>query len=187
MIKIIPQLRSLATKRSDFRPPYRLSCTSSVGSFALFTPFQRRRMATTTTSIQRPRDPNTLSNYTAWASRHVTANFEIVFDQKKLVGNVVHQLESKTDGETQEIIFDTSFLDISQIKVNGHLSKWEILPRFEPFGSALKIQLESTAKLGEKLEVDVRRDQKKRGRWSGLLIEARSRLKRPTNALPFSG
>jgi leukotriene-A4 hydrolase len=110
-----------------------------------------------TTSIQRPRDPNTLSNYTAWASRHVTANLEIVFDQKKLVGNVVHQLESKTDGQTQEIIFDTSFLDISQIKVNGQPSKWEILPRFEPFGSALKIQLESAAKLGENLEVDVRR------------------------------
>ncbi|QKX58996.1 uncharacterized protein TRUGW13939_06125 [Talaromyces rugulosus] len=108
-----------------------------------------------TTSIQRPRDPNTLSNYTAWASRHVTANLEIVFDQKKLVGNVVHQLESKTDGETQEIIFDTSFLDISQIKVNGQPSKWEILPRFEPFGSALKIQLESAAKLGENLEVDI--------------------------------
>jgi leukotriene-A4 hydrolase len=78
-----------------------------------------------------------------------------VFDQKKLVGNVVHQLESKTDGQTQEIIFDTSFLDISQIKVNGQPSKWEILPRFEPFGSALKIQLESAAKLGENLEVDI--------------------------------
>lgn len=137
MLKIIPQLRSFATKQSSFRPSFAFALT--------------RSMAT----VQRPRDPNTLSNYTAWASRHVTANFEIVFDQKKLVGNVVHQLESKTDGQTREVVFDSSFLDISQIKVNGQLSKWELLPRFEPFGSALKIQLESAAKLGENLEVDV--------------------------------
>ncbi|KAH8695911.1 leukotriene A-4 hydrolase [Talaromyces proteolyticus] len=105
--------------------------------------------------IQRPRDPNTLSNYTAWVSRHVTANLEIFFDQKKLAGNVVHQIQSKTDAQSREIILDTSYLDISQIKVNGQVSKWEISPRFEPYGSALKIQLENGIELGGSVEVDI--------------------------------
>jgi leukotriene-A4 hydrolase len=105
--------------------------------------------------IRRPRDPNTLSNYTAWVSNHVTANFEILFDQKKLVGNVIHQLQSKTNAESQEIILDTSYLDIEDVKVDGQLSKWELLSRFEPYGSALKIQLSSGVEAEKVVEVDV--------------------------------
>ncbi|OKL60722.1 Leukotriene A-4 hydrolase-like protein [Talaromyces atroroseus] len=105
------------------------------------------------TPILRPRDPNTLSNYTAWRSRHVTANLEIDFANKRLAGNVVHQLVSKTKAETREIILDTSFLDILGVKVNGKTAPWELLPRFEPFGSALKIQLENG--VDEQVAVDV--------------------------------
>lgn len=112
------------------------------------------KMAATT--IIRPRDPNTLSNYTAWRSRHVTANLEIDFDNKRLAGNVIHQLLSKTKAETKEIILDTSFLDILSVKVGGKAAQWELLPRFEPFGSALKIYLESGVDEGVAVDVDVR-------------------------------
>jgi leukotriene-A4 hydrolase len=108
-----------------------------------------------TTPILRPRDPNTLSNYTAWRSRHVTANLEIDFENKRLAGNVVHQLVSKTKAETKEVILDTSFLDILEIKVNGKTAPWELLPRLEPFGSALKIQLENGVDLEGAVDVDV--------------------------------
>lgn len=110
----------------------------------------------TTTPILRPRDPNTLSNYTAWRSRHITANFEIDFSNKRLAGNVIHQLLSKTQAETREILLDTSFLDISQVKVDGQTAQWEVLPRFEPYGSALKIVLEKGVEEGSTVEVDVR-------------------------------
>ena len=110
----------------------------------------------TTTPILRPRDPNTLSNYTAWRSRHITANFEIDFSNKRLAGNVIHQLLSKTQAETREIVLDTSFLDISQVKVDGQAARWELLPRFEPYGSALKIELEKGVEEGATVEVDVR-------------------------------
>jgi leukotriene-A4 hydrolase len=105
--------------------------------------------------IRRPRDPNTLSNYTAWVSRHITANFEILFDQKKLVGNVTHQLQSMTNAESKEIILDSSYLDIIEIKVDGQQSKWELLPRVEPYGSALNIQLDCGVELEKTVEVDV--------------------------------
>lgn len=110
----------------------------------------------TATPILRPRDPNTLSNYTAWRSRHVTANLEIDFDNKRLAGNVIHQLVSKTKAETREIILDTSRLDILDVKVNGEAVPWELQPRFEPFGSPLKIQLENGVDEGVAVEVDVR-------------------------------
>ena len=73
-------------------------------------------MATITT-INPPRDPNTLSNYNNWRSTHITANLDIHFDQKRLAGNVIHQLKSITDAESHEIILDTSHLDIADVKV----------------------------------------------------------------------
>ncbi|KUM64460.1 hypothetical protein ACN42_g2662 [Penicillium freii] len=110
-----------------------------------------RTMAT----INPPRDPNTVSNYNNWRSTHVTANFDILFDQKKLVGNVVHQFKSITDGESKEIILDTSHLDIGVVKVDGQPSKWEFLPSLEPYGVPLKISLDNPVKLNGTVEVDI--------------------------------
>lgn len=103
-----------------------------------------------------PRDPNTLSNYNNWRTTHITANFDILFDQKKLVGNVIHQFKSTTDAESREIILDTSHLDIGSVKVDGQPSKWELLTPLEPFGTPLKISLEKGVKLNATVEVDVR-------------------------------
>ena len=117
-------------------------------------------MATTTSTpiINPPRDPNTLSNYNNWRSTHITANFDILFDQQKLVGNVVHRIKSITNAESREILLDTSHLDIGDVKVDGKVSKWEILPAQKPYGNALKIQLEHGVQLDAVVEVDVRPD-----------------------------
>lgn len=88
-----------------------------------------------------PRDPNTLSNYNHWVTTHTTANFEILFEEQRLSGNVILTLKSISNSETKEIVLDTSYLDISEVKVNGSLAKWELLSRMEPYGSALKIHL----------------------------------------------
>lgn len=105
--------------------------------------------------INSPRDPNTLSNYNNWVSTHVTANLDILFDQQKLVGNVIHKLKSITNGESRGIILDTNHLDIGEVKVNGKPSEWELLPRLEPYGNGLKIKLDSGVALEEIVEVDV--------------------------------
>ena len=105
------------------------------------------------TTINPPRDPNTLSNYNSWLTAHTTANFEILFEEQKVRGNVVLTLKSITNSETKEIILDTSYLDISEAKVNGKPSKWELLPRLEPYGSALKISLEAGIPADQTVEV----------------------------------
>ena len=102
------------------------------------------------------RDPSTLSNYTTWTSCHVTADFEILFDDKTLVGNVIHQLKSNTNCQSREIILDTSYLDIGDIKVDGgKLLNWKLLPRIEPYGSALVINLENGMEFGKEIQIDV--------------------------------
>ncbi|OJJ31767.1 hypothetical protein ASPWEDRAFT_117915 [Aspergillus wentii DTO 134E9] len=108
-----------------------------------------------TTVINPPRDPNTLSNYNSWVSTHITANFDVLFDQKKLAGNVVHRFKSITNSESQDIILDTNYLDIVHVKVDGKPSPWELLPPLEPYGTALKIKLEQGVKLNQFVEVDI--------------------------------
>ncbi|KAL8927508.1 MAG: hypothetical protein Q9208_002313 [Pyrenodesmia sp. 3 TL-2023] len=113
-------------------------------------------MASTDTNIKTPRDPNTLSNYNNFLTKHTNANFSIDFETKRLSGNVILKLESISNSETKDILLDTSHLDIKDINIKGgNISKWQLLPRFEPYGSALKISIEKEAKKGQVLEVDI--------------------------------
>ena len=128
-------------------------------TFARSFNFSTLRSASITVRLSRTmatmnRDPNTLSNYNNWRSTHVTANFEILFDQKKLVGNVVHRFKA-INGGSREIILDTSHLDISTVKVDGQPSQWELLAPRDPLGVPLKIILDQGVKLNDTVEVDV--------------------------------
>ena len=131
------------------------SFTRNLNPFNLFASITRFTSIRTMVTINPPRDPNTVSNYNNWRSTHITANFDILFDQKKLVGNVVHQFKSTTNAESREIILDTSHLDIGTVKVDGQPSKWELLPPLEPFGVPLKITLDQGVELNGTIEVDV--------------------------------
>jgi leukotriene-A4 hydrolase len=57
-----------------------------------------------------PRDPNTLSNYDDFRTKHTTAVLEIDFEKKVLKGNVALVLESLTDAKSEEILLDTRFV-----------------------------------------------------------------------------
>jgi leukotriene-A4 hydrolase len=52
--------------------------------------------------IHQPRDPSTLSNYSAWRTKHITANLEIDFAKKRLWGNVVLKLKRLSDAGTED-------------------------------------------------------------------------------------
>ena len=108
-----------------------------------------------TTSLKMPRDPNTLSNYQNFVTTHTTANFEIDFDNQRLTGNVVLQLEPVPESKSNEIILDTSHLDIKDVKLGNASPKWSLLPRTEPYGSALKIELSESDGNLQVFEVDV--------------------------------
>lgn len=98
-----------------------------------------------------------VTDYTDRAGRttHTTANFDVLFHEQRLKGSVSLRLKSITRAETKEIILDSSHLDISEVRVNGEVSKWELLPRIEPYGAALKIQLDKAFPHGQSVTVSV--------------------------------
>lgn len=113
---------------------------------------RRRTMATI---INTPRDPNTLSNYNNWRTVHTSTTLDILFDEQKVKGSVIHSFKAITDGESDEILLDSSHVQIHGIKADGKPAEWETLPRVEPYGSALKIKLGRKPKLDEKVQVDI--------------------------------
>jgi hypothetical protein len=60
--------------------------------------------------IRTPRDPNTLSNYHNYVTRHTSVDFEIEFEKKRLVGKVVLRLESLTNEEV-DVTLDSRYAD----------------------------------------------------------------------------
>ncbi|KAK5111638.1 hypothetical protein LTR62_004742 [Meristemomyces frigidus] len=93
-------------------------------------------------SIHQPRDPNTLSNYNAWRTKHTTADFEIDFGAKRLKGTV-HLTLQRLAQDAKQVILDTSFLDVSAVKANNEQADFELAAkRVGPYGSPLTISLD---------------------------------------------
>ncbi|MCJ1246033.1 hypothetical protein MMC30_003237 [Trapelia coarctata] len=103
----------------------------------------------------RPRDPNTLSNYDDFKTTHTVANLNIDFSKEQLAGNVILTLEAAAGVKTREITLDSSHLDVLDVEVGGSPAKWDLLPRTEPYGSALKIQAGSVQP-GTSVTLDIR-------------------------------
>ena len=101
------------------------------------------------------RDPNTLSNYSSYLTTHTVANLNIDFENKNLSGNVVLSLECINKSENLDIVLDTSYLDIEGVQVDGSPAEYELHPRVEPYGSALRIRRGSGSDQ-ENVELDVR-------------------------------
>jgi hypothetical protein len=60
--------------------------------------------------IRTPRDPNTLSNYHNFVTRHTSVDFDIDFSKKRLFGSVVLTLESLTDEEVKDVVLDSRYV-----------------------------------------------------------------------------
>jgi leukotriene-A4 hydrolase len=103
-----------------------------------------------------PRDPNTLSNYHNFVTRHTTATFEIDFEKRILKGGVVLTLESLTDKESKEVTLDASYLAIEEVNVNGKKAEWTLKDRVEPYGNPLAIKLNEGIVRGEKIEIGIK-------------------------------
>lgn len=105
--------------------------------------------------VNPPRDPNTLSNYNNFLTTHTTVNFNIDFERRIVGGNVALTLKSITDAAAKEILLDTSFLNIKNVVLDGKSPKWDLLPRFEPYGSALRISLEQGIQNGKSMQLEM--------------------------------
>jgi leukotriene-A4 hydrolase len=106
--------------------------------------------------ITPPRDPNTLSNYNHWKTKHTIADLAIDFKKQRLTGTVTLKLESITEKESEEIILDTSFLDVLSVKVNGKAAEgWKVKDRSEPYGSPLSVTVPGGAAKGAVTAVEI--------------------------------
>ena len=105
--------------------------------------------------VNPPRDPNTLSNYNNFLTTHTRVNFNIDFEKENIGGHVALTLQSITDAAAKEIVLDTSFLTVKDMVLNGKIPEWKILPRFEPYGSALKISLEDGVRYGMSVQLEM--------------------------------
>ncbi|MCJ1277282.1 hypothetical protein MMC21_005093 [Puttea exsequens] len=125
------------------------------------------------------RDPNTLSNYNKFVTTHTIANFTINFDRKTVNGNVVLTMKSIIDASAKEILLDTSHLNVLDVSLGGKSTKWELLPRFEPYGSALKILLEEGVKKDDSVVLDLQTETTDKCTALGWMTPAQARSKHP--------
>ncbi|KAF1813311.1 leukotriene A-4 hydrolase [Eremomyces bilateralis CBS 781.70] len=100
------------------------------------------------------RDPNTLSNYDEFVTRHITANLEVDFEGRRLSGDVVLRMRSVT-GEGDRVVLDTSYVDIKGISIGGKKASWDIAPRVEPYGRPLAILLGDAVQKDQEFEVSI--------------------------------
>ncbi|KAK8124565.1 Leucine aminopeptidase 2 [Apiospora kogelbergensis] len=115
----------------------------------------RRSYSFTSLRMAPTRDPNTLSNYGAWLTKHTTVNFKVNFDKQRLEGSVSLDLESLTDKESNEIILDTTCLDISSVKLSNVDLKWELKETVAPYGSPLHVTIPEGAQKGDRVKLDI--------------------------------
>jgi leukotriene-A4 hydrolase len=102
------------------------------------------------------RDPSTLSNYDKFETTNTAVDLHIDFDKKRLTGTVTLTLQSLTYAEASEVVLDTSYLDIKDVKVGGKAVKWELsAKRQEPYGSPLTIKLEQGVAHHKQVQVEI--------------------------------
>lgn len=128
--------------------------TSLARSGIVYLPRQINGMASTTI-INPPRDPNSLSNYNNFRTTETAVDIEILFSEQVLKGRVSHKLKSITDAATKEILLDTSHVLVKHVEIEGRKHDFELLPRLEPYGSALKILLEKGVPHSDQVVVSI--------------------------------
>lgn len=69
-----------------------------------------RPMVDPNIEIRTPRDPNTLSNYHNFLTKHTSVDFDVDFKSKRLFGSVVLTLESLTDEDVKEVVLDSRYV-----------------------------------------------------------------------------
>lgn len=69
-------------------------------------------MADPNIEIRTPRDPNTLSNYHNFVTRHTSVDFDIDFQKKRLFGSVLLTLECLTDEDVKDVVLDSRYVHI---------------------------------------------------------------------------
>ncbi|EJT51631.1 leukotriene-A(4) hydrolase [Trichosporon asahii var. asahii CBS 2479] len=103
-----------------------------------------RTMASSTAPVSQDRDLFTLSNYQDIRTDNIDLDWSIDWDKKTIGGTATLKLEAIKD--VDEVVLDTSYLDIKDVTVDG---KKALDEHIEAMGQALHVKLPSTLKKGQ--------------------------------------
>lgn len=124
-------------------------------SFATFTTPLKATMPASLFESKRPAsspeyDPSTLSNYQHFNVLHTDLDYRVDWPKRKLFGTVVYKLTLKANKAPEQVVLDTSFLDIHEAKINGQSVKFNAdTGRVEPLGNTVTVDLDAAAATAE--------------------------------------
>ncbi|KAF8329109.1 leukotriene-A4 hydrolase [Cantharellus anzutake] len=99
-------------------------------------------------------DPTTHSNYLDISTKHVHFDWKILWGEKKFVGSATHDLVVHKDG-VGHVIFDTSYLNITDVKIGHKSTKFALGERHPVVGSPLTVYFPSTLSKGDTIKVTI--------------------------------
>lgn len=82
-------------------------------------------------------DPCTLSNYQQFRVLHTALDLQVFFDSKTVAGSVTYKLEKSLASSANEVILDTSNLEIQTVWVNETSVDFSVHDPQPPYGSPL--------------------------------------------------
>ncbi|CAD6954737.1 unnamed protein product, partial [Tilletia controversa] len=100
------------------------------------------------------KDMHSLSNIAQIHPKHIHLDWEIDWTRKVIFGSVTHKIGIDEDG-LQELVLDSSYLDLGKISVDGLKVEARVAERQGSLGSALRIPLSAPAKKGDAVEVKI--------------------------------
>lgn len=100
------------------------------------------------------RDPNTLSNHLVFQTTHTDVVLALSFATSSLAGEVTLTMKALED-TLEDVVLDTSHLDVQAVEVDGMVTNLKLAERMEPYGSALTVEVGREVKRGEDLKVKV--------------------------------
>ncbi|ORY35363.1 peptidase family M1-domain-containing protein [Naematelia encephala] len=101
-------------------------------------------------------DRATLSNYLSIRTTHIDLTWSIDWKTQIFSGDAVVKLEVTDEGGVEEIVLDTSYLDIQKVEVDGQQVTWKLAERLPGvMGSALHVQTGKKLVKGDDVEVKV--------------------------------
>jgi hypothetical protein len=97
-------------------------------------------------------DTATQSNYAVISSEHIHLAWKIEWDAQLVTGTVTHSMIAHAS--TNEVVFDTSFLTINSIHVQGGSAlHYALGERHDVMGSALNVKLGRVLEKGDGIEI----------------------------------
>ncbi|WVO17684.1 leukotriene A-4 hydrolase/aminopeptidase [Cryptococcus depauperatus] len=100
------------------------------------------------------KDPATKSNYLDVITKHINLSWSINWDKEIFTGYAIVDLEAKKDG-VEEVILDSSHLDIEKVEIDGQAVQWKFGERTEVIGEGLYITLPKAVSKGQTISIKI--------------------------------